>query len=67
MNFIISVLNSFDRNIQFTFEKENDETTPSLDILISRKKNNIATTVNQKSTYNDIYLNWDTFGPTSWE
>ena len=36
--FIISVLNILDKNIQFTFEEENDEAIPFLDILISRKK-----------------------------
>ena len=40
--FIISVLNSFDINIQFTFEEENDETIPFLDILVSRKRNDIT-------------------------
>ena len=55
--FIISVLNSFDKNIQFTFEEENDETILFLDILISRKRSNITTTVYRKSTCNDIYLN----------
>ena len=34
--FIISVLNSFDKNIQFMFE--NNETIPFLDIFICRKK-----------------------------
>ena len=43
--FIISVLNSFDINIQFTFEEENDETIPFLDILISMNRNDITTTV----------------------
>ena len=55
--FIISVLNSIDKNIQFTFEEENNETIPFLDILISRKRNYITTTVYQKSTCNDTYLN----------
>ena len=55
--FIISVLNSIDKNIQFTFEEENNETMPFLDILISRKRNYITTTVYQKSTCNDTYLN----------
>ena len=55
--FIISVLNSVDKNIQFTFEEENNETIPFLDILISRKKNYITTTVYQKSTCNDTYQN----------
>ena len=44
--FIISVLTSFD--------KENDETILFLDILISRKRSNITTTVYRKSTCNDI-------------
>ena len=43
--FIIYVLNSFDKNIQFTFAEENDETIPFLDILISGKRNDITTTV----------------------
>ena len=55
--FIISVLNSIDKNIQFTFEEENNETIPFLDILISRKRNYITATVYQKSTCNDTYLN----------
>ena len=62
----ISVLNSFDENIQFTFEEENDETIPFLVILISRKRN-ITTTVYQKSTCNDKCLNWDAFGPATWK
>ena len=65
--FIISVLNSFDKNIQFTFEEENDETIPFLDILISRKRNDITTTVHRKSTCNDVYLNWNAFAPATWK
>ena len=65
--FIISVLKSFDKNIQFTFEEENDETIPFLDILISRKRNDNTTTVYRKSTCNDVYLNWNTFAPATWK
>ena len=65
--FIISVLNSFDKNIQFTFEEENDETISFLDILISRKRNDITTAVYQKSTCNDIYLNCNPFAPDTWK
>ena len=54
---IISVLNSFDKNIQFTFE----------DIWIRRKRNDITTTVYQKSTCNDIYLDWNAFAPAAWK
>ena len=31
--FIISILNSFDKNIQFNFEEENNETIPFLNKL----------------------------------
>ena len=65
--FIISVLNSFDKNIQFMFEEENDETISFLDILINRKRNNITTRVYRKSTCNDTYLNWNAFAPASWK
>ena len=65
--FIISVLNSFDKNIQFTFEEENDETIPFLVILISRKRNDITKRVYQKSTCNDTYLNWNAIAPAKWK
>ena len=38
-----------------------------LDILISRKRNDITTTVYGKSTCNDIYLNWNAFARTIWK
>ena len=65
--FIISISNSFDKNIQFTFAEESDETMPFLDILTSRKRNDITTPVYQKSACNDIYLKWNAFAPVSWK
>ena len=38
-----------------------------MDILISRKRNYITTTVYQKSTCNDIYLNCNSFAPATWK
>ena len=38
-----------------------------MDILISRKRNNITTTVYRKSTCNDIYLNLNAFAPATWK
>ena len=64
--FIISVLNILDKNIQFTFEEENDEAIPFLDILISRKKNT-TTTVYRKSTCIDKYLNWNALALATWK
>ena len=42
-------------------------TIPYLDILISRKRNNITTTVYRKSTCNGIYLNLNAFAPATWK
>ena len=56
--FIISVLNTFDKNIQYTFE-ENDEKIPFLDIWIISNRNDNTTTVCRRSACNNIYLNWN--------
>ena len=57
--FIISVPNSFDKNIQFTFEKKKHS--------LVKKKNNITATVYKKTTSNDIYLNWNALAPDTWK
>ena len=64
---IVSFLNSFGKNIQFTFEEENDEIIPFLDTLISKNRNDITTSVYRKLTCNDIYLNWNAFAQATWE
>ena len=45
INYIITNLNSFDNNIQFTFEEEDKGTLPFLNVLIRRNGNSIVTTV----------------------
>ena len=45
MNYIITKLNSFDNNIQLTFEEEDKEKLPFLDVPIQRKGNSIVTTI----------------------
>ena len=61
INCIITKLNSFDSNIQFTFEEEGKGILPLLDVLIQRKSNSIVTTILRKPANNDIYLNWNAF------
>ena len=65
--FIISVLNSFEKNTQFTFKGEHDETISFLDILIDRKRSDITTAIYRKSTRNDVCLNWTAFAPAVWK
>ena len=39
VEYILSVLDGFDNNIEFTFEEENDGVLPFLDVLICRMDN----------------------------
>ena len=36
-------------------------------MLLIKKRNNIITTIYRKAATNDIYLNWKSFGPTTWK
>ena len=56
INYVLSELNSFHKNINFTFEEEKDNKISFLDVLILRNGNSIETTVYGKFTYNDVYL-----------
>ena len=51
-----SVLNSFHKNIQFTYEVESDAKLPLLDMLLMRNHKDIATTVYRKESNSDVYL-----------
>ena len=64
---VLARLNSFHKNIQFTYELENQNKLPFLDVLLIRRGNKNETTVYRKSTNNDIYLNWDSFAPVTWK
>ena len=64
---ILSVLNSFDPNIQFTYEKEENSKLPFLDIMLCRKDDKLVSSVYRKSTNNDIYMNWHSFAPKTWK
>ena len=54
---VLALLNSFHKNIQFTYELENQNKLPFLDVLLIRRRNKIETNVYRKSTNNGIYLN----------
>ena len=62
---ILSLFNSFDENIQFTFEADNKGTF--LQVLLCRNDAELTTTVYRKKAKNDIYLNWNAFAPVSWK
>ena len=62
---ILSKLNGYNDNIEFTYEIENDGKLPFLDVLLISKDYKVETTVYRKSTNNDIYLHWNLFSPTT--
>ena len=67
VNDTVNKLNGFNQNIQFTYELEKNNKLAFLDVLLIRNKDTIETTVSRKQTNGDIYLNWKSFSPTSWE
>ena len=60
-------MNSFDENIQFTFESESKGILPFLDVLLCINGRVLTTAVYREKTNNDIYLNWNAFAPVSWK
>ena len=67
INSILLALNSFHKNIKFTFQTEKDNTILFLDILIIRKPGKIEITVYRKKTCTDLYMNCYSFAPKSWK
>ena len=60
IKFVLDTLNNFLKNIKFTFEEDIDGKIPFLDTLL------VDTTVYRKKTNSNINLNWNSFGPNSW-
>ena len=65
--YIISMLNSFQKNIQFNYEVKSNAKLPFLDMLLIRNYNDISTTVYRKESNSDVYLDCDSFTPSSWK
>ena len=64
---ILACLNSFHKNVQFTYELENQNKLPFLVVLLIQRGNEIETIVYRKSTNNDIYLSWGSFAQVTWK
>ena len=59
--YIISMLNSFQKNIQFNYEVKSNAKLSFLDMLLMRSHNDITTTVYRKKSNSDVYLDCDSF------
>ena len=60
-------LNSFHKNIQFTYELEQENDLCFLDVLLIRNGNNNEMTVYRFPTNSDIYLNWKSIARDTWK
>ena len=67
IEYVLFLLNSFHHNIKSTYEQENNNRLPFLDVLFIRDYQKINTTVFRKGTHNDLYLHWELFSPISWK
>ena len=67
IEYVLSLLNSFHHNTKSTYEQENNNRLPFLDVLFIRDYQKINTTVFRKGTHNDLYLHWELFSPISWK
>ena len=63
VEYIISKLNSYHPNIQFTHEIEQDHQLAFLDVLVKHDNESIQTSVYRKITNTDVYIHWDAFAP----
>ena len=59
-------LNTKHKNIKFTYEKQIDNKSPFVDILISNNEN-LQTSVFHKKTYRGLLLNYFSFVPDSYK
>lgn len=64
---IAKILNSFHKDIQFTYDQEQNNELPFLDVLIRRNKDYFETSVYRKPTYTGLLLKWSSFVPKSYK
>ena len=55
------------RNINFSYEKENENNMSFLDILISRENEKFVTNVYRKPTFSGVYTNFESFIPQTYK
>ena len=60
----LDALNSMHSALKFTFEKEEIDQLPFLDVLVEKSNEGFLTSVFRKPTFTGQYFRWDSFGPT---
>ena len=60
----LDALNSMHSALKFTFEKEENDHLPFLDVLVEKSNEGFFNSVFRKPTFTGEYFRWDSFGPT---
>ena len=60
-------LSSKHPNIKFTFEEENNNVLPFLDVNVYRDANKFSSTVHRKDTFSGVYTNYESFMPDTYK
>ena len=64
---VLTVLNKFHENIEFTCKVKENEKIVFLDILMVGNNNFLKTTAYRKIIHNRVYLHWKSFVPPTWK
>ena len=67
VKYFLPVLNSFHKNMKFTYQEKQSNTLPLLDVLFITDGEKLNTNVYRKEAHNDQYLHWNSFTPISSE
>ena len=60
-------INSRHENMSFTYEIENNDKLPFLDILVTREDKEFTTNIYRKPTFSGLYTNFHSFLPESYK
>ena len=68
IGYIVNQSNSYDENIQFNFEFEEENKLAFLNVMVIRNTNDaINTAAYRKPRNTDIYINWHSYSPLQWK
>ena len=64
---VLPILNSFNQNIEFTYELEQNGKINFLDLMLIRTNDTLKTTIYRKTTHNGVYLHCNSFASRTWK
>ena len=64
---VLSILNSFHQNIEFTYKLEQNGKINFSDVMLIRTNDTFQTTIYRKSIHIGVYLHWNSFAPRTWK